>query len=107
MSYLVVPARSGESGWLGPCRATRLGALLLALLLEANVTMAARADDLTSTPPKADSVALELVWKVPLGSGNSRVSVADGRVVTLFSDGETDWLVALDAGTGSEHWRYR
>ncbi|MEE8147582.1 MAG: PQQ-binding-like beta-propeller repeat protein, partial [Longimicrobiales bacterium] len=50
---------------------------------------------------------LGIAWKRPLGQGNSRVTVADGRAITLFSDGEFDNLVALDADTGEEVWRYR
>lgn len=50
---------------------------------------------------------LEVVWKKPLGPGYSSVSVAGGRAVTMFSDGRDDLLVALDAATGRELWRYR
>ena len=49
---------------------------------------------------------LEILWKKSLGSGYSGISVAEGRVVTMFSDGEFDNLVALDAATGREIWRY-
>jgi len=53
------------------------------------------------------SFGLELVWKKPLGSGHSRITVVDGRAITMFSDGEFDNLVVLDAATGEELWRYR
>jgi len=33
--------------------------------------------------------------------------VVGDRLVTAFSDGESDWLGALDANTGEERWRYR
>ena len=49
---------------------------------------------------------LEVIWKKSLGSGYSGISVAERRVVTMFSDGEFDNLVALDAATGQEVWRY-
>ena len=47
-----------------------------------------------------------MVWKRALGMGYSSVSVAHGRAVTLFSDGVTDFAIALDADTGRELWRY-
>ena len=53
----------------------------------------------------AGHFGLELAWKKPLGSGYSSISVADGRAVTMFSDGERDNLIALDAATGEELWR--
>ena len=33
--------------------------------------------------------------------------MVDGRLTTTFSDGESDYLVTLDASTGAEQWRYR
>ena len=50
---------------------------------------------------------LKVAWKRQLGSGYSAVSVAGGRVVTMFSDGEADILIALSAATGEELWRHR
>lgn len=50
---------------------------------------------------------LERVWSKPLGSGYSALSVVGDRLVTGFSDRTSDWMVALDVGTGSELWRYR
>jgi outer membrane protein assembly factor BamB len=40
-----------------------------------------------------------------LGTGYSGVVVAEGRLVTMFSDGRDDYVGALDAGTGEERWR--
>ena len=51
--------------------------------------------------------ALETAWKNKLGSGYSSISIAAGRAVTMFSDGSYDYLVALDADTGAELWRYK
>lgn len=51
--------------------------------------------------------ALERVWSQPLGSAYSGILVVDGRLVTTFSDGASDYLVALDAAGGAEQWRYR
>ncbi len=50
---------------------------------------------------------LEVVWTKALGSGYSSVSVTRGRAVTMFSDGQSDVLVALDPASGRELWRYR
>jgi len=50
---------------------------------------------------------LERVWSRPLGSAYSGILVVGERLTTAFSDGESDFLVALDAATGAEQWRYR
>ena len=50
---------------------------------------------------------LHLAWKTPLGSGYSAIAVADGHVVTMFSDGESDYVVAYDESSGSEKWRHK
>lgn len=50
---------------------------------------------------------LEVAWKKPLGGGYSGIAVADGRAVTVFSDGESEVVIALDAASGREIWRYR
>ncbi len=54
-----------------------------------------------------DPMGLAVDWKQPLGSGYSSISVAVGHGVTMFTDGEDDYLVAFDAATGAERWRYR
>ena len=50
---------------------------------------------------------LEHLWRRALGSGYSSVVIAGDRVLTGFSDGASDFLVCLDAGSGAERWRYR
>ncbi len=50
---------------------------------------------------------LEQAWSRPLGSAYSGISVVGDRLVTAFSDGEADYLVALDTASGVEQWRYR
>ena len=50
---------------------------------------------------------LKVVWQQKLGSGYSSISIADGRAVTMFSDGSADFVIALDAHSGAEQWRYR
>ena len=51
------------------------------------------------------AIELRILWKRPLGSGYSGFAVAGDRAVTLFSDGTSDLIVALDAATGKEIWR--
>ena len=48
-----------------------------------------------------------MTWSKPLGNGYSGIAVSGGRAVTMFADGETDWLVALDVSDGEELWRWR
>jgi enterochelin esterase-like enzyme/outer membrane protein assembly factor BamB len=54
-----------------------------------------------------EGFGLETVWKAPLGPAYSGVVVSGGRVVTMYSDGQSDHVVALDAATGKELWRHR
>ena len=54
-----------------------------------------------------EGYGLKVVWKQTLGSGYSSVSVAGHRAVTMFSDGSYDYLIALDAHSGKELWRYK
>ena len=54
----------------------------------------------------AEGTRLEVAWKRPLGSGYSGVSVSGGLLVTAFSDGKSDVVVALHATDGRELWRY-
>jgi outer membrane protein assembly factor BamB/enterochelin esterase-like enzyme len=48
---------------------------------------------------------LTVVWKRPLGSGYSGIVVGEGALVTMFSDGKSDVVIALDPATGAERWR--
>lgn len=50
---------------------------------------------------------LERAWQRPLGSGFSAVVVAEGKALTMFSDGDDDVLAAFDTSSGDELWRYR
>ena len=64
-----------------------------------------KAVDLSFSPQKGSGV--KTVWKKELGSGYSSVSIANQKAVTMFSDGEYDYMIAFDAHTGDEKWRYR
>ena len=53
------------------------------------------------------SPRLEKAWSYPLETGQGGLSVAEGRVFTLFRDGSDDWAIALRADTGALAWRVR
>ena len=48
-----------------------------------------------------------MLWKIPLGEGFSGISVSQGRVYTMFSKGNDEFVVCLDATDGQEIWRFR
>ena len=47
----------------------------------------------------------KIIWRAKLGSGFSGLSVADGRVFTLFGEDGREKIVCLDADTGDEIWK--
>lgn len=47
------------------------------------------------------------LWRRPLGEGYSGLSVVAGKLYTLYADGSSELVVALDADTGEEIWRHR
>ncbi len=49
----------------------------------------------------------KMLWKVSLGEGFSGISVSQGRVYTMFSKGNDEFVVCLDATDGTEIWRFR
>ena len=55
----------------------------------------------------ADGFGLAVSFKIPLGSAYSRIAIVGGKAVTMYSDGRSDLMVALEAATGRELWRYR
>ena len=46
-------------------------------------------------------------WRTPLGNGFSGISIANGRVFTMFAQGDDEFAICLDAETGAERWRHR
>ncbi|MGH7494490.1 MAG: PQQ-binding-like beta-propeller repeat protein [bacterium] len=50
---------------------------------------------------------LKAAWKKRLGSAYSSISISDGRAFTMFSDSTFDYLIAFDAKSGAELWRYK
>lgn len=53
-----------------------------------------------------DGFSLTVAWKRTLGSAYSGVAIADGRVITMFSDGTSDVMIAMSEDTGEELWRF-
>ncbi len=47
------------------------------------------------------------LWERPLGGGYSSILFKDGRLFTMYRDGNEDVLVALDAATGATVWENR
>ncbi len=54
-----------------------------------------------------EQFGIELLWKKSIGEGYSAISVAGDVGVTLCSAGDDDVVLAFDAATGDERWRYR
>ena len=54
----------------------------------------------------SDSFGMEVAWDRELGSGYSRISIADGKAVTMFASGEVDVVAAFDVASGDELWRF-
>lgn len=52
----------------------------------------------------ASDIRLETLWQRPLGSGYSGISVGGGRAFTMYSDGVSDVLEAMDATSGKKLW---
>lgn len=48
-----------------------------------------------------------VIWKAPLGEGYSGISVAGGRVYTMYARGDDEFVACLDAATGKQIWRVR
>ena len=46
-----------------------------------------------------------ILWRAKLGTGFSGLSVAGGRVYTLYGDGDRENVVCFDANTGRRIWK--
>jgi outer membrane protein assembly factor BamB len=47
----------------------------------------------------------KVLWKVPMGEGYSHVAVSNGRLYTLYGQGDQEFAVAMDPATGKAVWR--
>ncbi len=49
----------------------------------------------------------DVVWQKNLGAGFSGISVANGRVFTMFAEGDDEFVICLNEESGDEIWRFR
>jgi outer membrane protein assembly factor BamB len=101
---------------------SRTGVVLLSLFVAAGTLLMAAGDG--SWPqyrgPKQDGISSEsgllkswpesgprVLWKAALGDGYSGISVAGGKVYTMFSDADGEYLACFGAADGKELWRVR
>lgn len=92
---------------------------VMALALVVATTLAWGADWPRFRGPGGDGVSTEtgllkawpdggpkVVWRTDLGGGYSGISVAAGRVYTMFADGSDEFAICLEADSGREIWRH-
>lgn len=51
------------------------------------------------------NVTLDAAWNIEIGSGYSGISIADGRAITAYAEGEHNVLAAFDSKTGKKLWQ--
>ncbi len=96
------------------------GFLITGLLLYGGVSVAGASDWPQWRGPNRDGISRQtgllkewpdggprVLWRVPLGEGFSGISVARGRVYTMFSEEDGEFVICLDASNGKEIWRFR
>ena len=49
----------------------------------------------------------KVLWHIPLGDGYSGISIAQGKVYTMFAEGDDEFVICLNASDGKEIWRFR
>ena len=104
----------------------RLAAVLFGFWFLVGAALSAEADDHSTVEwaqwrgPNRDGISSEtgflknwspegpkVVWHIPLGDGYSGISIAQGKVYTMFAEGNDEFVVCLDASNGKEVWRFR
>ena len=96
------------------------GLLIICVLLYGVVSIVGAADWPQWRGPDKDGISREtgllkewpdggpqVLWRVPLGEGFSGISVIGGRVYTMFSEEDDEFVVCLNAANGEEIWRFR
>ena len=96
------------------------GFLIICLLLYGGVLVADATDWPQWRGPNRDGISQEVgipkewpddgpqvLWRVSLGEGFSGISVVKGHVYTMFSEGDDEFVVCLNASNGEEVWRFR
>lgn len=56
--------------------------------------------------PAGAGVGLAIGWRRDIGEGYSGISLANGLAVTMHQDDGATFVVALDAASGAEQWRF-
>ena len=59
----------------------------------------------TASIAHAPTLKAREIWRKPIGSGFSAVSVVGARGYTALSDGTSDQVIAFDTASGKELWR--
>lgn len=59
----------------------------------------------TDLPRSWPAEGPRVVWKRAIGEGYSGISLVGDRLYTMDSDGTTEYVLALEAGSGKEVWR--
>ena len=49
----------------------------------------------------------EVLWRIPIGSGFSGISISAGRAYTMAADSTAEFVICIDASSGEEKWRVR
>ncbi len=60
-------------------------------------------DILKSWPENGPNV----VWRIAVGYGYSSIAISNGKLYTMWSEGDDEVLFCLIASTGKEVWRYK
>jgi outer membrane protein assembly factor BamB len=61
----------------------------------------------TSGRLRASADKIEVLWRRPVAGGYSEIAIHAGRAFSMELRDGADYIVALDAGTGREHWSVR
>ena len=49
----------------------------------------------------------KVLWRIPFGEGYSGISIAQGKIYTMFAEGDDEFVICLDTSDGKEIWRFR
>lgn len=104
---------------MGKANRIQIVCLSLVILVAASAVAPARADDWPQfRGPGRDGISEETgllsrwpdggpeeVWRKPLGSGYSGISVVGEKIYTAFAAGEAEFAICMEAATGKEVWR--
>ena len=97
-----------------------VGFLVVCLLLYCGISIAGASDWPQWRGSNRDGISQEMgflkewpnsgpqaLWRIPLGQGFSGISVVGGRVYTMFSKDNDEFVVCLNASNGEKIWRFR